>query len=103
MHQDDALLGLPIFLPEDPAIPAREVPAAASFERPFIDETEILQRELKDDVPGYLAIVAYLIVGAIVLALIVLLGWVLRRLGGAEPGRPSRARARTVGTREVPA
>jgi len=105
VHQDDALLGLPIFLPEDPAIPAGEVPATATFERPFVDETEILQRELKDDVPGYLAIVAYLIVGAIVLALIVLLGWVLRRLGGAgEPGRPGPERAGgRVGTREVPA
>jgi len=105
VHQDDALLGLPIFLPEDPAIPAREVPATATFERPFVDETEILQRELKDDVPGSLAIVAYLIVGAIVLALIVLLGWVLRRLGGAgEPGRPGPERAGgRVGTREVPA
>jgi hypothetical protein len=83
----------------------REVPATARFERPFVDETELLQRELKDDVPGYLAIVAYLIVGAIVLALIVLLGWVLRRLGGAtEPGRPGRERAGgRVGTREVPA
>ena len=105
VHQDDALLGLPIFLPEDPAIPAREVPATATFERPFVDETEILQRELKDDVPGSLAVVAYLIVGAIVLALIVLLGWVLRRLGGAgEPGRPGPERAGgRVGTREVPA
>ncbi|HEX5954499.1 MAG TPA: hypothetical protein VFY37_01065 [Solirubrobacterales bacterium] len=105
VHQDDALLGLPIFLPEDPAIPAREVPATATFERPFVDETEILQRELKDDVPGSLAIVAYLIVRAIVLALIVLLGWVLRRLGSAgEPGRPGPERAGgRVGTREVPA
>jgi hypothetical protein len=105
VHRDDVLLGLPIFLPQDRAIPAEEVPATPSFERPFIDETEILQRELKDDVPGYLAIVAYLGVGAIVLALIVLLGWVLRRLGraGDEPAHPERTRARGVGAREVPA
>jgi hypothetical protein len=106
VHQDDALLGLPIFLPKDPAIPAPEVPANAGFQRQFIDETEILQRELKDDVPGYLAIIAYLIVGAIVLSLIVLLGWVLRRLGGTgdEPRRPAAAgRAQRVRTREAPA
>lgn len=105
VHQDDALLGLPIFLPEDRAIPAEAVPATSSFERPFVDETEILQRELKDDVPGYLSIVAYLTVGVIVVALIVLLGWVLRRLGsaGGEPGQPERTRARGVGAREVPA
>jgi hypothetical protein len=93
VHEDDALLGLPIFLPEDRAIPAPGVPATASFQREFVDETEILQRELKDGVPGSLAIVAYLTVGAIVLSLIVLLGWVLRRLGGAgdEPRRAEPA------------
>jgi hypothetical protein len=45
-------------------------------------------------------------VGAIVLCLIVLLGWVLRRLGGTgdEPGRPAAAdRARRIRTRAVPA
>ena len=107
-----ALLGLPIFLPEDPAIPAPEVPATASFERGFIDETEILQRELKSDVPSYLATVAYSIVGLIVLSLLILLGWVLIRLAragaGAEP--PAEATApkpkkpeRTLGSREATA
>ena len=45
VHQDDALLGLPVFLPEDRAIPAPPVPATTRFERPFVDETEVLQRE----------------------------------------------------------
>ena len=105
VHQDDALLGLPIYLPEDSAIPAPEVPATASFQRPFVDETEILQRELKDGVAGWVAIVAYLTVGAIVLALILLLGWVLRRLGGAgaDPRAPGTAKARGVGAREATA
>jgi hypothetical protein len=102
-HVGDALLGLPIFLPEDPAIPAEAVAATPSFQRAFVDETEILQRELKDGVPGSLAVIAYLVVGSIVVALIVLLGWVLRRLG-AEPeeprGRPARG---AIGERPVPA
>ena len=70
-----------------------------------MDETEILQRELKSDVPSYLATIAYSIVGLIVLSLLILLGWVLMRLGrsgaGAEPPaaerRPSRRPERALG------
>ena len=56
LQRDNYVAGLPVYLPEDTAIPA---PGGRrrrrSFERPFTDETEILQRELKSDVPGYLA------------------------------------------------
>jgi mono/diheme cytochrome c family protein len=38
-----------VYLPEDSAIPAPEVKAEPQFTRTFVDETEILQRELKDD------------------------------------------------------
>jgi len=65
----------------------------------------ILQRELKSDVPGYLAALAYSIVGVIVLAIILLLGWVLARLGshGAASGGRSSRRAGDdpVGRREA--
>ncbi len=82
IHADDSLIGLPLYLPEDKVIPAEGVSSPeGTFDRPFIDETTILQRELKDDVPGYLATVAYSIVGLIVLSIIGLLGWVLLRLG----------------------
>ncbi|HEX2129141.1 MAG TPA: hypothetical protein VHF58_07980, partial [Solirubrobacterales bacterium] len=93
VHTDDALVGVPLYLPEDAAIPAEAVTSPeGTFQRPFIDETEILQRELKDDVPGYLAALAYAIVGLIVLSIIVLLGWVLVRLGdGGEPRARKRA------------
>ena len=58
--------------------------------------------------PSYLATIAYSIVGLIVLSLLILLGWVLMRLGrtgaGAEPPaaeatkpRPERA----LGSREA--
>jgi hypothetical protein len=99
VHSGDALLGLPLYLPEDSAIPAEAVTSPeGTFQRPFVDETEILQRELKDGVPGYLAAVAYLAVGSIVLGIIALLGWVLVRLGdgreSAGESRPSPAKTR---------
>ncbi len=52
LHRCDTLASVPVFLPRDPAIPATEVPAPASFERPFAEDREVLQRERKDDVPG---------------------------------------------------
>ena len=93
VHVGDALVGLPLYLPEDAAIPAEALTSPeGTFTRTFVDETKILQRELKDDVPGYLAGLAYSIVGAIVLGLIVLLGWVLLRLGSGEATRPGERR-----------
>jgi hypothetical protein len=109
VHTDDALVGVPLYLPEDSAIPAEAVTSPeGSFERPFIDETEILQRELKDDVPGYLAGLAYSAVGLIVLSIILLLGWVLVRLGSAEERHPrehtaSRKPPAAAGARGAPA
>ena len=44
----DRLLGLPIYLPEDPAIPVDGIAAPASFERDFVGEKALLQREAKD-------------------------------------------------------
>jgi hypothetical protein len=97
IHQDDALMGLPLYLPEDEAIPAPAVSSPeGTFRREFVDETQILQRELKDDVPGYLAAVAYTLVGSIVLAIIVLLGWILVRLGRAGSGPQPRPQERTA-------
>ncbi len=106
LHRDDTLAGVPIYMPADSAIPAPAVPAKPQFERPFTDEKQILQREQKDDVPGYLATIAYSVVGSIVLALIALLAWVLRRLGtvGPEPRRPQSSEQRPpISRREVTA
>jgi hypothetical protein len=104
LQRDNFVAGLPIYLPEDSAIPAPAVQARASFDRPFTDETQILQRELKSGVPGYLAGLAYAVVAAIVLGLLLLLGWVLNRIARPEGGGrdPERSR-RPAGAREVPA
>jgi hypothetical protein len=86
-------VGAPIFMPEDSAIPAPEVPASASFERAFVLDTENLQRERKDGVPGWLTLAGYLIVLAIATAMIAALSVALARLGGA---RTRRNRSRTA-------
>ncbi|MGZ6695520.1 MAG: hypothetical protein ACXVFL_07735 [Solirubrobacteraceae bacterium] len=90
LHKGNTLNGLPIYLPDDPAIPAKGVPAAAHFTRPFTADHKILQREQKGASAGLWGI-AYAIVAAIALALLVLLAWGLHRvaassrLGGGEP------------------
>jgi hypothetical protein len=101
IQQGDALVSLPLFLPKDEAIPAKEVPAEASFTRAFLADHEVLQRERKEGVPGGLTLAAYLTVLAIALSLLALIGWSLLRIdrGEARParaGRTGRPRAELV-------
>ncbi len=91
LHSGSSLTAAPIFLPLDAAIPAPEVPARASFTRPFVDETQLLQREKTGGSPALVA-VAYATVASIALALLALLAWSLHRL--AFPPRPRPARSR---------
>jgi hypothetical protein len=106
LHRGDSLTAVPVYLPEDTAIPAKEVPAPARFERPFVADHRILQREQKDAAPALTAI-AYGVVAAIALALLALLAWGLHRLatlraphsagtGDAWRGSPSGASAPTT-------
>jgi hypothetical protein len=100
VHKGKSLVAVPIYLPRDRAIPAPEVPARASFTRPFERDVKILQREQKSGVPGALKLAAYLTVGGIAAGLIVLIAWALLRLEGTESRRrrrlrtPSRSSAR---------
>jgi len=105
LQRDNYVAGLPIYLPEDSAIPAPAVPAKARFERPFVDETQILQREQKPDVSGSLVVLAYSVVAAIVAGLVLLLGWVLARIARPDVRRDRRrpSVARRRGARQVPA
>ncbi|MFD3745890.1 hypothetical protein [Nocardia sp. NPDC058633] len=66
---------LPIFMPLDPGIGAEEVPAAASFTRPFVEEISVLQRERSFDHPSWLIALAGLVVLACSLALIAAMSW----------------------------
>ncbi len=101
IQQGDALISMPLFLPRDKAIPAKEVPAQANFTRGFLADHEVLQRERKEGVSGALTLVGYLTVLAIALSLIALIGWALLRVdrGEARParaGRTGRPRAELV-------
>jgi hypothetical protein len=80
------IMGVPVYMPEDAAIPAKEVPATASFTRPFVPDRLLLQRERKDDVPAWLWTAACLVV--LVLALIFMgsLAWGVARVARAGGG-----------------
>ena len=94
----NTLNSMPIYLPDDPAIPVEGVPASPSFERDFQADHEVLQREQKD-VAGWLTAVAYLVVAAIALALLVMIAWALHRLAVAVES-PRAAEAQAPATRQ---
>jgi hypothetical protein len=92
VHKGDAILGAPIYLPADPAIPAKGVPAKAEFTRPLTSDHKILQRESKS-ASGILPLFAYGAVLFVALALCGLMGWGLYRLardGDAGLSDPER-------------
>ncbi len=101
IQRGDALISMPLFMPRDEAIPAKEVPARANLTRGFLADHEVLQRERKEGVSGALTLTAYLTVLAIALALIALISWSLLRVDRGEArapraGRTRRARAELV-------
>jgi hypothetical protein len=79
MENGRAVVAVPIYLPADPAIPAKGVPASAHFTRPFVSDKSVLQREARAQAAD-LAIPAYVLLAAIVVAWLVSLGFGLRRL-----------------------
>jgi hypothetical protein len=80
LHRGRSLVAVPIYLPEDRAIPAEEVPADSHFSRKFIPDKRILLREAKDAEPWltFSASTLLIVIAALWLAI---LGWGLRRLG----------------------
>jgi hypothetical protein len=98
LQSGDSIIGTPIYMPADPAIPAPGVTARPTFQREFIADSEILQREQLEGVPGWTKVAGYTVVGGIVATIIALLGWILMRLASAhsapEPPATKRSRAR---------
>ena len=67
LHTGAAVLAMPVYLPGDPGIPAREVPAAPRFERAFQLDSEVLRREERGGA-AWLSGAAYGILAAVALA-----------------------------------
>ena len=74
IHDGRMLTAVPVYLPEDEAIPADEIPAEDGVTRAAIPEIEILQRELQH-AGGGLWLASNLVVLACTLALIAAIGW----------------------------
>jgi hypothetical protein len=83
------MTGVPIYEPADDAIPAPEVPAVASIDRPFVQEVTILQRERDQNAPAWLFTAGSIVV--LILSLLVIAGltWGAGRINNAlsEPER----------------
>ncbi|MEA2404646.1 MAG: hypothetical protein QOE08_1293 [Thermoleophilaceae bacterium] len=102
LQRGAAVLGLPVYLPNDPAIPAKEVPAQQAFTRPFVKDKKNLQREQKTGVAGTLKVVAYSFVALIAFSLLGALGWGLNRIGGTADGGPTQAAPRKARREAAP-
>ncbi|MFC5751359.1 hypothetical protein [Actinomadura rugatobispora] len=98
LHDGRSMAGVPLYMPADPAIGARALPAPQSFDRPAQSERTILQRELKTGVPGWLWLACSSVVLACTLALILSLGWGVARVSRSL--RPEPPAPRSPGTRE---
>jgi hypothetical protein len=79
---------VPVYLPEDTAIPAKGVSADPHFTRPFVADQSILQREAVGGSPA-LKHVAYAVLGALALLWIATLSLGLRRLDRSATTRLS--------------
>jgi hypothetical protein len=96
LQRGSAVLGLPIYLPADRAIPVKAVPAPPVFTRSFERDKKLLQREQKPGVSGILTGGAYAITLAVWLAMLAMLVWALRgmsrSIGSTPPSGPGRKR-----------
>jgi hypothetical protein len=100
LHKGNAIQGMPVYFPADPAIPAKAIPAEQRFERTFVRDKQLLQREQKAGVSPALTTIAYaavLLVAALLLAALTA-GLVRLARSGSEPsGRFARERDRVAG------
>jgi len=80
-----ALQAAPIYLPNDPAIPAKGSPAKGQFTRTMVRDKKILEREYVGG-PLWISLPAYVLLLAIAALWLVAIGIGLRRLGGGSSG-----------------
>jgi hypothetical protein len=80
VQDGSTLADVPVYLPADPAIPAAGIPAQAHFTRALVSDSELMQRERKRGVPGWLWAAGIASVMSTVAVLLVILGWSLNRV-----------------------
>ncbi|MEV5703730.1 hypothetical protein [Actinoallomurus sp. NPDC052274] len=85
LHDGRSMGAVPIYLPDDPAIGAKRMPARPQSTRTVQNERRVLQRELKSGVPGWLWTVASAVVLCCSLTLIIALGWGVARVSRRLP------------------
>jgi hypothetical protein len=93
LAKDNAVLGLPVYFPADPAIPVEGIPARDSFTRLFQVDKQLLQREQKPGVSGALVAFGYITVLLIGLGLYSSMGWGLALLQRRLAVKGTQARA----------
>ncbi|AGB26442.1 hypothetical protein Mycsm_06289 [Mycobacterium sp. JS623] len=84
LHDGKTLTAVPIYLAGDPGIGAKEVPAEASFTRPFVAEITILQRERNPETPAVLWTVGCVVVLFCTLVMLGGLSWGAGRINRTE-------------------
>ena len=84
VHDGTTLTAVPIYLAGDPGIGAKEVPAEASFTRPFVAEITILQRERNPETPQALWLIGCLVVLFCTLVMFGGLSWGAGRINRSE-------------------
>jgi hypothetical protein len=100
LHRDRWLQALPIYLPEDPGIPADGVPAEERFTREFVSDKELLQREAQAG-SATLQAIGYLLLLTIAAVWLAAIAWGLHRINRGtsyrdEPEAADRAAAVTA-------
>jgi hypothetical protein len=100
VHTGRQILGVPVRLPADSAIPVKAVPLPDGAPREFTRDTQILQREQKPGVAGWLKVAAPLLVLLLAVGFASALAWGVGRVGrDPEPRDPEatpRYRPRTA-------
>jgi hypothetical protein len=84
LHDGKTLTAVPIYLAGDPGIGAKEVPADATFTRPFVAEVTILQRERNPETPAVLWTIGCVTVLFCTLVMLGGLSWGAGRINRSE-------------------
>jgi hypothetical protein len=80
LQNGSTLADVPVYLPADPAIPAAGIPALPRFTRALVSDSQLMQRERKRDVPGWLWAAGIGSVLVMIALILLILGWSLDRV-----------------------